>query len=103
MDLTAPFRTEVLRPITTLVVPSTIAIGPFVMILEDYVDAVAKFRTDHTSAFAIFVVISVLAAGFIVEDLGASIELRGWDTILDKRNSSHKTNWDKYLKLQLND
>ena len=103
MDLTAPFKTEVLRPITTLIVPGTIAVGPFVLILEDYVAPVARFMAEHASAFAVLLVISVLAAGFIIDDLGAAIESRIWDPLLEKRDPSHTRNWHAYLKLQIND
>lgn len=103
MDLTAPFKTEVLRPVTTLIVPGTIAVGPFVLILGDYVPAIANFWNDHPSAFSVLIVLAILAAGFIIDDLGAEIEVLAWDRLLCKNDKSHNKNWSEYLKLQLND
>ena|SRR6185436_13948221 len=101
MDLTAPFKPEFLRPITTLIVPGTIAVGPFVLVLGDYVAPVANFWDDHTTAFAVLLAISVLAAGFIIEDVGANIEFYLWDKELNKKNPTHLINWNEYLKLRI--
>jgi len=102
MDLAEPFKPEVLRPVTTLIVPGTIAVGPFVLVLADYVPAVATFWTEHPSAFAVLMVLTVLAAGFIIDDFGAMIEARVWDRLLG-RDESHWKNWEDYLKLELKD
>ena len=103
MDLAEPFKTEVLRPITTLVVPGTIAIGPFVLILGDCVPSVEKFWTQHSHAFAVLLVLSVLAAGYIMDEISTMIESKIWDKKIEKRKSGHNREWNEYLQLQLND
>jgi len=103
MDLAAPFKKEVLRPFITLLVPGAIATGPFVLILGDYVPSVAKFWVEHVYPFTALLIISVLAAGFIIDDIGANIEAHVWDTIIGRRDQQHKANWEAYLKLQMQD
>ncbi len=103
MDMTAPFKTEVLRPIITLVAPGIIACGPFALILGHYVPAVKEFWTVHPNAFAVLLGLVVLAVGFVIEDIGSFVESHVWDSILAKRNPAHLKDWKRYLKLQLND
>jgi len=103
MDLAAPFKKEVLRPFTTLVVPGAIATGPFTLVLGDKVPAVAKFWLEHPYPFIALLVISLLAAGFIIDDVGANIEAYVWDRILLRRDPEHNNNWQRYLKLQIKD
>ena len=103
MDLTAPFRPEVFRPIITLIVPGAIASGPFVLVAGHYIPHVDTFWTHHPNAFAVVLTFIVLAVGFVIDDLGTNIEVRTWDRILARRNSTHDEQWNNYLKLQLND
>lgn len=103
MDLTDPFKTEVLRPLVTLAVPGTIAIAPFILVLGHYVPSVATFWSQHPNAFAVLIVLVVAAAGFIIDDIGANIECYIWDPLLTRHNAAHVTNWHKYLKLELSD
>lgn len=102
MDLTAPLKTEVIRPLVTLVVPGAIAIGPFVLLLGDYVQSVAKFWTEHPSASSALIILAVLAAGFIIEDIGTLVET-GWDARLRKSDPQNDEIWRKYLQLELKD
>jgi hypothetical protein len=103
MDLAAPFKAEVLRPLITLAVPGTISTAPYVVILGHYVPPVEAFWTGHPNAFAVLIALVVLAAGFIIDDIGANIEAHVFDSILTRRSPAHSTNWAKYLKLQIND
>jgi hypothetical protein len=103
MDLAAPFKTEVLRPLVTLAVPGTIAIAPYILVLGHYVPSVETFWSQHPSAFAALVVLVVVAAGFIIDDIGANIEFYIWDPLLARHDPAHVTNWHKYLKLELGD
>ena len=103
MDLADPFKAEVLRPITTLVVPGTIAVGPFVLILGYYVPSIERFWTEHSRAFSVLLALSVLAAGYLMDEISTMIESRAWDKRIEKKKPSHKTEWDEYLQLQLND
>ena len=103
MDLAAPLKPEVLRPLTTLIVPGTIATGPFVLVLGHHVPPVALFWTEHPKAFTVLLVIAVVAAGFIIEDLGTVIEYL-IDRVLNRIDKGkHNADWNAYLKLRLND
>jgi hypothetical protein len=101
MDLSTPLKTDVLRPLVTLVVPGIIAVGPFALVLGDYVPPVAQFWNDHPNAFAVLLAIAVLAAGFVIEDIGASIENYCWDRLMSRGDSTHLANWNEYLKLRM--
>ena len=105
MDLTDPLKPEVLRPIITLVVPGTIAVGPYVLVLGEYLPGVANFWTVHPTAFTVLLVMVVLAAGFVIDDISSFIESEVWDRWLDNKvpRGEHKKNWDAYLKLELDD
>jgi len=104
MDLTAIFKDDVLRPFTTIVIPGTIATGPYVLLLGGYVPDVQVFWSTHGAAFAVFLAISVVAAGLILDNVGSFIEAKIWDAILDKRSKgAHKKAWEQYLKLRLGD
>ena len=103
MDLEAPLKPEVLRPLITLVVPGTIAIGPFVLITGHYVPAVERFWTQHATAFSVLVALAILATGFVIDDFGTHIEVEWWDPQISSNHPDHDTNWNRYLKLQLKD
>ena len=55
MDLSDPLKPDVLSPIVTLVLPGTIAVGPYTLILAHYVPAVSRFWVQHSRAFAVVV------------------------------------------------
>lgn len=102
MDLTGPLKSEVFRPLATIVVPGAIAVGPWPIILGHYVPQVLTFSEAHPAAFVAMLLICVIAVGLILEDLGAWIEVR-WDDSIDRRQPGHKKNWDEYLTLKLQD
>jgi len=104
MDVAAPFKSEVLRPLITLVFPGTIALGPFVLLLGHYVSPVPQFWLQHPHAFALLLGMSVLAAGFIIDNVGSTVERYWWDRRIDTATEKkHMENWCAYLKLQMQD
>lgn len=103
MDLTAPFKDEVLRPITTWVIPGSIAIAPYILILGSYVPRVMHFWDAHEAAGTAVITICVLTAGLILDNVGASIESNWWDRLLVTKYSNHLNDWDRYLKLRIKD
>ena len=103
MDITSPFKSEVLRPFTTWVIPGSIAVAPYILVLGFYLPQVTAFWNTHPSAAVGVIVICALAAGLILENIGASIESGWWDTILQGKDESHLRNWDRYLKLRIKD
>lgn len=103
MDFISAFKSELFRPLATLVVPGGVAISPYVLVAAYYFPGVISFWQDHSSAFVAILVICIVAAGLIVEDLGAFIERDFWDSKLAKANEDHSDHWEQYLKLRLND
>lgn len=103
MDLTSPFKSEVLRPITTWVIPGSIAIGPYLLIVAFYVPAFDHFLGARDAVAGALVTICVLAAGLILDNIGSSIEANWWDPLLVKKYPNHLEDWDRYLKLRIND
>lgn len=103
MDITAPFKSEVLRPITTWVIPGAIALGPYVLILGFYVPPVRQFWETHPSASIAVITLFVLTVGMILENVGATIETVAWDQLVQRKYSDHLNNWNRYLKLRLKD
>jgi hypothetical protein len=103
MDVTSAFKSEVFRPLVTLVIPGAIAKAPFILVAAYYFPQVIVFWNEHPSAFVAIVVISVLAVGLVLENLGSFIEWNVFDELLDQRDPEHKANWERYLKLRLYD
>jgi hypothetical protein len=103
MDLAEPLKTEVLRPLATLVVPGTIAVGPFVLVLGSYVPAVKDFWAQHPNASAVLLAMCVVAAGYLMDEISTSVEAHIFDKKLDVDKPGHKQVWNAYLQLQLND
>jgi MFS family permease len=103
VDFISAFKSELFRPLATLVVPGGVAIGPYVLVAAYYFPGVASFWREHPSAFVAILVICIVAVGLIVEDLGAFIERDLWDSKLARENEYHSDHWEQYLKLKLND
>ncbi len=103
MDLAAPLKTEVLRPLVTLIVPGTLAVGPYVFVLGAFVPAQWRFSTAHPQAFAGLIVLSIIAAGFILDDTGSILERSAIDPLVQRRRPNHTMQWKAYLQLQLKD
>jgi hypothetical protein len=81
-----------------------IAIGPYILVLGAYVPEVDTFWSEHSTAFGVLLVASVLAAGFIIDDIGSFVETIFWDKFLDTAApGEHTKKWNEYLQLQLND
>ena len=100
MDLGAPFRSEVFRPLVTLVIPGTVAIAPYVLLLRARYGAVRQFWNDHTSTSVAVLGLAAVTIGLILEGVGAQIESR-WDRRLTANDKSHDENWWRYLRLTL--
>ena len=102
MDVTSAFKNELFRPLTTVAIPGALSVGPYVLIAQHYAPAIRDFGDDHGGAFALAVIVCVLAAGLILEDFGSLLE-----TKIDERHyTAHpedKKDWEAYLALRLKD
>jgi hypothetical protein len=102
MDFVETFKSEIFRPVVTLVVPGAVSIGPYIIVAGYHIHRVREFWDEHPSAFVAIVVIFGIAAGLVLENLGAEIE-NLWDWILAKKDNQHNATWEDYLKLELKD
>lgn len=103
MDITSPFKSEIFRPLVTLVIPGAVALAPYILVVSYYFPQVVTFWNEHPSAFVAILVVCVVATGLFLENLGSTIEWNVFDEILDRRDSSHKSDWEEYLQLWLMD
>jgi hypothetical protein len=102
MDFSSAVKSDSLRPVATIVAPGAVAVSPYVVILGYYVPVVTRFWNEHEAAFAFIVALSILTAGFILEEVGSLIEV-GWDAKLMKQYDFHGDVWRIYLQLKLKD
>jgi hypothetical protein len=103
VDISSAFKSEIFRPLATIVVPGFLALAPYVVVLGYYVPAVPQFWNDHDGAFITVFSVAVLAAGLILEGLGALIETKVLDGSLGRSNPAHAMEWDQYLQLRIKD
>jgi hypothetical protein len=103
MDLAAPLRPEVLRPILTLVVPGAIGLAPFLSLATIWFPGMAYFADEHRYVTAGIIGVTVLALGFLLEDLGTVVEVKLIDPGLYTAHPNLKQEWKQYLQLELDD
>lgn len=104
MEITSAFKSEVLRPITTILVPGSIAAGPYFIVGNYYIPKIFMFWAEHPNAFVGIVTITIIASGLVLNNLGAAIEYYIIDKcFLEKANPDHFKEWYAYLKLKIGD
>ena len=82
MDLIAGLKSELFRPLVTLFLPGAVAVGPYILLIRlRFQDSCDAFWKENPVVFMWVVLISVLAAGLVLEDLGARIESSAWDRV----------------------
>ena len=97
MDVLSAFKSEIFRPLATLVVPGATAVSPYIVLAIYYNKFVADFWTAHPNHFAFFVGVAIIATGFILEDLGSRLESGVWDEIIESKTSVQFSDWRAYL------
>jgi hypothetical protein len=103
VELADATKSEIARPIATVLIPGAIAVAPYVIVVQHYIPQVLDFWKIHDAAFSAIVVACMLAAGLLLEDLGALLEGFVLDPLLTDRVPDHRENWNKYLKLKIKD
>lgn len=103
MNVADAFKSEVIRPLTTIVVPGAIAIAPYVLVLGYYVPLVFSFWTAHPSAFVTLVAITIFSTGLVLDNFGTHIEVSYIDRTLQKCDPKHDETWRAYLGLRIKD
>jgi uncharacterized membrane protein YgdD (TMEM256/DUF423 family) len=88
--------------VATIVAPGAVALSPYLVVLGHYVPVVARFWTEHATAFGLIAALAVLIVGFLFDEIGALIEVH-WDERLKRRYTDHAVVWRVYLQLKLKD
>jgi hypothetical protein len=102
MDITSTLKNEVFRPLTSIIIPGSIAIGPYLFVIYRHFPGLALFAQNYSILFLFVVFASATAAGLVLEDIGGLIE-DFWDCVLNKKQKDRKQYWHDYLKLKIND
>lgn len=103
MEPVSGLKSEIFRPLVTLVIPGAVSIAPYILVTIAKIPASRVFWHHHPTATAAVVLSAITAAGLALEDLGARIEESGWDVILRKENEHFDIEWRRYLRLRTND
>jgi hypothetical protein len=83
MDLLGAFKSEVFRPIASIVLPGMLAIGVFAVVLGNAVPEVRDvFQTQPLLFFSLLFGAATIV-GMLLENIGSSIE-RGIDTCMER-------------------
>jgi hypothetical protein len=102
MGSISAFKSELFRPLTTIIVPGSFAVGPWWLVAMAKDVDVANFTTEFPSAFVFVFFMLVTAAGFVLENVGARIEAF-CDGCLKSKNQDHEDRWNEYLQLEIKD
>ena len=103
MNIASSLKSEIFRPLVTIVVPGSIAISPYLFITIQYFPELTKFWNDNSSVFIWILFILVLAIGLILEDIGSLIEQLLWSNLIKRKDEKYLNEWDQYLQLYLKD
>lgn len=100
MDLISAFKSELFRPLATLVAPGLFAIAPALMLIAQQHEEVGAFLDSNPFGFAGLLLAVATAAGMILESVGARIEA-GIDQCLAERCYPRFWDiWGSYLQLK---
>lgn len=91
------FTSEVFRPLVTLLIPGAIAVSTwFVGLLWHFAALRTLVRDNHTEV-AFVLLLAMIFAGLVVEDIGARFE-SFLDSRRDAQDGKHLDNWYAYLR-----
>jgi len=97
MDFKEAFNRELFRPLATIIAPGATLVAPYTALLMHYQRDLIFFWHDNSGSVLLILAVFTVAAGLALEDIGAQIESRLWDTKLDAENGVHLATWHKYL------
>ena len=97
LDPLNAFKSEVFRPIASIMLPGALAIGMFALVLGNAVEEVRLFSIKQTFVYFAFFLGVATMVGMLLENVGSSIE-RGVDTCMDREylRGADKV-WSAYL------
>lgn len=102
MDPSGVLKNEIFRPFASVIVPGSIAVTPYVLLLSHFVPATGTFFLAHSNAFIAAMLVVIVATGFLLENLGSQIECF-IDRKLLKKYPDRETVWYAYLRLKISD
>jgi hypothetical protein len=98
MDLSAAFKTEVYRPVVTVVIPAVIALTPWMVVVAHAYPKLLSLAATNQGLFAVLCLLLVVATGFLLEDIGSRIEADLWERLQGDRDDLYEE-WHRYLRL----
>lgn len=97
MDPFAALKSEIFRPLATVVIPGLLAVAPSAAVLCIESNHLLSFYKSQTTWFMVALVIVSTAVGMLMENIGSSIE-RGIDRCMDvEYQAGHSEVWVAYL------
>jgi hypothetical protein len=99
MDVSSAFKSEVFRPLATVLLPGAIAIAPYVLLVNFYNPPIERFWHDYPGLFSAITIGAALSVGMILENLGSRIESELWDVLVSKETDCHQEDWYRFLAL----
>ncbi len=102
MDATSTLKSELFRPLATILVPGFLASAPFLLIVANTfaVDPLSVMDRRPVPAATLIFVISLIA-GFVLENLGSLYEHFVIDKLLPKKFPHFKRVWHSYLRMRI--
>jgi hypothetical protein len=76
----------------TLLVPGATAVAPYALVARQENPTISVFYERHPVLATIVLAVAVLAAGFVLEDIGSRIETV-WDNKLEKKSGTQVEEW----------
>lgn len=99
MDLPSAFKSELFRPLATIMVPGATAVAPYAVLANHYNPELVTFAHTFPSVYATALIVAALAAGMILEDFGSMIEVQIWDRLIERETRCHTSDWTAFLAL----
>jgi len=102
-DLTSAFKSELFRPVVTLVIPGAIAAGPYMAVAVRVTTGVQEFLESHSGLAWVCGLGVAVAAGLILENIGSRLEASFIDDWLEHKLPGSRATWREYLSLKMTD
>jgi hypothetical protein len=102
MDPSSPFKSEVFRPITGLLIPGLIAGLPYALVLGSYFPDLTDYRDKHEIVYFTIASLLVIGLGFILEDVGTELEMIFDVWLVRGKHPDLHVVWFEYLALKFN-
>jgi hypothetical protein len=97
MDPLDALKSEVFRPLVTLIIPGATAILPFVAVVHFYNPEFRTFADTYPGLYLTIVAFAVIGAGFVLENLGSRIESGVWDNLIERDTRTQFDDWFSFL------